>query len=278
MQMTVLFALALVIRVLEPSDGVVECPLCRGQQVVAAYSAEYEAVWHHAEPTTIVDRVIAARTGRVTGLGPSDRLVLAVSDENAAFDATRPPSGAPEAFPYSSEFVRAYGRRTGRDYVRDMMVVVSPRLGSQRDRMTSVSDMYETLFAAGDGQMPAFRSFGSGKAGNILVLTSRTRTWSWLEHCFGDDGVASAKLLAEKGFRVDLSDRDAYSRLSVDADGFVIADGRRYGALALRHLSLADADRCRRVLGNRPLATKAYATDAPIIHGAEIVWSDPLLP
>ena len=275
MQTTVLFALALVIRVLTPSDGVVECPLCRGQQIVAAYSAEYEPVWHHAVPTTIIDRVIAVRSGRVTGLGPSDRLVLAVSDENAAFDATRPPTGAPEAFPYAPDFVRAYERRTGRDYVRDMMVVVSPILGSQQGRMTSVADMYETLFAADGGQMPAFRSFGSGKAGNILVLTSRTRTWSWLERCFGDDGTAYAKALAEKGFRVDLSDRDAYSRLSVDADGFVMADGHRYGTLMLRHLSPADADRCRRVLCNRPLTTKLYATDAPIIHGAEIIWSDP---
>ena len=274
MQMTVLFALALVVRILTPSAGVVECSPGGGQRIVGAYSAEFEPVWHHAVPTTIVDRVAAARSGRVTGLGPSDRLVLAVSDENAAFDATRPPSGEPDAFPYSPELASAYGTRTGRDYVRDMMVVAAPILGSQQGRANSVADMYETLFAADGARAPAFRSFGSGKAGNVLVLTSRARTWSWLERCFGDDGVAYAKAFAEKGYRVDLSDRDAYSRMSVDADGFVTAEGRRYEKMMIRHLSLADADRCRRVLGNRPLATKVYATDAPIIHGAEIVWSD----
>lgn len=274
MQMTVLFALALVVRVLMPSDGVVECSLGPGQRIVGAYSAEFEPVWHHAVPTTIVDRVAAARSGRVTGLGPADRLVFAVSDENAAFDATRPLTGEPKAFPYSPEFVSAYGKLTGRDYVRDMMVVASPTLGSLQARSISIADMYETLFAAGDARTPAFRSFGSGKAGNVLVLTSRTRTWSWLERCFGDDGVAYAKALAEKGYRVDLSGRDAYSRLSVDADGFVTAEGRRYETLVIRHLSRADADRCRRVLGNRPLTTKVYARDAPVIHGAEIVWSD----
>ena len=63
MQMTVLFALALVVRVLTPSGGAVECPLSPGQQIVVAYSAEYEHVWHHAVPTTIVDRVIAAQSG-----------------------------------------------------------------------------------------------------------------------------------------------------------------------------------------------------------------------
>ena len=276
MQMTVLFALALVIRVLTPSGGAVECPLSPGQQIVAAYSAEYEHVWHHAVPTTIVDRVVAARSGRVTGLGQDDRLVLAISDENAAFDASRPQPDVPETFPYAPELVRAYERLTGRDYVRDMMIVASPTLGSQLRSAASVADMYETIFAAGDGRASAFRTFGSGEAGNVLVLTSRTRIWCWLDRCFGDDGAAYAKALAEKGFRVDLSDRDAFSRMSVDADGFVTADGRRYGTLVIRHLSRPDADRCRRVLGNRPLATKVHATDAPIIHGAEIVWSDPL--
>ena len=274
MQTSILFALALLIRVLPSSDGTVECPLKSGQRIVSAYSAEFEPIWHHAVPTTIVDRVAAARSGRVSGLGPSDRVVLAISDENAAFDATRPPAGEPDAFPYAPEFVRAYEQRTGRDYVRDMMVVVSPTLGSQLGRTASVADMYETLFAADGIQAPAFRTFGSGEAGNVLVLTSRARTWSWLERCFGDDGVAYAKAFAEKGYRVDLSDRDAFSRMSVDADGFVTAEGRRYEKMMIRHLSLADAERCRRVLGNRPLATKVYATDAPIIHGAEIVWSD----
>lgn len=274
MPMTILFALALAVRVLTPSDGVVECSPGPGQWIVGAYSAEFESVWHHAVPTTIIDRVAAARSGRVTGLGPSDRLVLAVSDENAAFDATHPLASEPKTFPYSPEFASAYRKHTGRDYVRDMMVVASPTLGSFQGRSISIADMYETFFAAGDAQTPAFQSFGTGGAGNVLVLTSRTRIWSWLERCFGDDGVAYANALAKKGYRVDLSDRDAYSRLSVDADGFVTAEGRRYETLVIRHLSRADADRCRRVLGNRPLATKVYATDAPIIHGAKIVWSD----
>ena len=274
MQTSILFALALLIRVLTPSNGTVECPLESGQRIVSAYSAEFEPIWHHAVPTTIVDRVAAARSGRVTGLGPGDRLVVAISDGSASFESSRPLSDGTDTFPYAPEFVQAYERRTGRDYVRDMVVVVSPVLGPQLGRMASVSDMYETLFAAGDARTSAFRSFGSGAVGNVLVLTSRTRTWCWLERCFGDDGVAYAKAPAEKGYRVDLSDRGAFSRLSVDADGFVTADGRRYGMMMIRHLSCADADRCRRVLGNRPLATKVYATDSPIIHGAEIVWSD----
>lgn len=100
MHTTFLFALALVIRSIPSVDGVAAVSLQPGQRIVDAYSAEFEPIWHHAVPTTIVDRVEAARTGRVTGLGPADRVILALADENADFDATRPLAGEPTVFPY----------------------------------------------------------------------------------------------------------------------------------------------------------------------------------
>lgn len=275
MHTTFLFALALVIRSIPSVDGVAAVSLQPGQRIVDAFSAEFEPIWHHAVPTTIVDRVEAARTGRVTGLGPADRVILALADENADFDATRPLAGEPTVFPYSPEFVRAYEKRSGHRYVRDIMVVVAPILGSQAGRARTVSDMYETLFADSADDSAAFRTFGSGEAGSVLVVTSRSRIWSWLDRSRGDDSSEYAKTLAAKGHRVDLADRNVCARLSVGADGFVTLDGRRYQAVVLRHLSRSDADDCRRVFGTRPLKTKVYATDAPLIYGAEITWSDP---
>ncbi|MGN0832860.1 MAG: hypothetical protein ACI4RD_04330 [Kiritimatiellia bacterium] len=275
MQSALLFALALVVRSLPPVAGAVDCPLSPGQRVVAAYSAEFEPIWHHAVPTTIVDRTAAARTGRVTGLGASDRLVLAVADEHAAFDAAQPPADGPASFPCSPEFVRAYERLTGRAYVRDMMVVAAPNLGSQWLRAIYVTDMYATLFAAMPPSPDDLRTFGDGHVGDILVITSRARTHNWLDRACGDDGTAYAQALARKGYRVDLADRNAFARLAVDGDGYVTADGRRYAILVLRHLSSHDADAFRRTFGTQALKTKVYATDAPLIYGAEITWSDP---
>ena len=275
MQTTFLLALALVIRNIPSVDGVAEFTPQPGQRIIDAYSAVFEPVWRHAVQTTIVDRVAAARTGRVTGLGPDERVVFALSDERVSFDATQPLSGEPTAFPYSPEFVRAYEKRTGRNYVRDIMVVAAPTLGSQDKRAMTVADLYETLFAGQSDDSAAFRSFGSGEAGSVLVVTSRSRIWSWLDRCRGDDGSDYAKALAAKGYRVDLADRNVWTRMSVGTDGFVRVDGRRYGTIVLRHLSWLDAADCRRVLGVRPLGTKVYATDAPLVHGAEITWSDP---
>jgi len=275
MQSALLLALALVIRNLPSADGTVACPPGGGQRVIAAYSAEFEPVWHHAVPTTIVDRTSAAQTGKVTGLGPADRLVLALTDETAAFDASRPVTGEPNVFPYSPELAQAYEKRTGRSYVRDMMVVVAPNLGSQLKRAASVSDLYETLFASENASPDKPRTFGSGEAGSVLVVTSRARTWCWLDRCFGDDGSACAESLAANGYRVDLSDWNSFARLAVDSDGFVTCDGRRYKVMILRHLSRRDADAYRRTFGTRPLKTKVYATDTPVLYGAELTWSDP---
>ena len=154
-------ASALVVRVLSPVDGTVDCALDAGQSVLAAYSAEFEPIWHHAVPSTVVDRVSAARQGKVSGLGASDRLVLALLDESAAFDATRPVEGEPKTFPYSRELVRAYEKLTGHDYVRDMMVVVAPKLGSQIERSMAVTDLYATLFALDGRAMTSCRTFGT---------------------------------------------------------------------------------------------------------------------
>lgn len=277
MPSALLFALALVVRSLPSVDGAVDCPLPSGQQLVAAYSAEFEPVWRHAVPTTIVDRTDAARTGRVTGLGPSDRLVLAVADEHADFDAAMPPADGLDMFPFSPGFARAYERLTGRAYVRDMMTVAAPSLGSQFVRPVFITDMYETFFA-GCGPAPGdLRVFGpDNQAGDILVVASRARTHCWLDRrSFGDDGAAYAQALARKGYRVDLADRNAFARLSVDGDGWVRADGRRYAFLVLRHVSSHEAEAYRRTFGARPLKTKVYATDAPLVYGAEIAWADP---
>lgn len=277
MPITLLFALALVVRSLPSVDGAVDCPLPSGQRIVAAYSAEFEPVWRHAVPTTIIDRTDAARTGRVTGLGPSDRLVLAVADEHADFDAALPPADGLDTFPFSPDFVRAYERLTGRAYVRDMMTVAVPTLGSQFVRPVYITDMYETLFAGAPPSPDDLRTFGSDNgAGDVLVVASRARTHCWLDRrSFGDDGAAYAQTLARKGYRVDLADRNAFARLSVDADGYVTADGRRYALLVLRHVSPREAEAYRRTFGTRPLKTKIYATDAPLLYGAEITWSDP---
>ena len=275
MTTVLIFATALVVRCLAPADGTVDCALKPGESLVAAYSAEFEPIWHHAVPSTVVDRASAARTGRVTGLGAADRLVLAVADANATFDATRPVRGEPSAFPYSPELVQAYGRLTGRDYVRDMMVVVAPKLGSQWARAVSVTDLYETLFAlAGERTEP--RVFGSGTAGETLVVVSRPRSWCWLDRCFGDDGTAYARRLAEKGHHVTLMDAGDLPKLSADADGYVVGpDGRRFQTMVLRHLANRDGARYRRTFGTRALKTKVYGTDVPVLYGVELTWSDP---
>lgn len=271
----IFFALALTVRVLPSVDGVVECRLAPGESLIDAYSAEFEPVWGHTVPTTVVDRVEAARAGKVTGLGPSDRLVLAIADERAAFDVTRPVEKAVDVFPYSPRLVTAYAKLTGRDYVRDMMVVVAPKLGSQIERTYAVIDLYETLFSLEGAKAAPKREFGAGGKDSVLIVTSRPRIWSWLDRCFGDDGTAYAEKLAAKGFRVTLADASALERTSVDAAGFAVLDGRRYETVVLRHLAVRDGDRCRRVFGNRRLATKVYATDAPVLHGVEITWTDP---
>lgn len=276
MPTALLLALALTIRSLPSVDGVVDCSLKDGQQVVSAYSATFEPIWHQAVPTTIVDRTAAAQAGKVTGLGAADRLVLAITDDNLTFDASRPVADKTNnIFPYSPALVQAYEAHTGRNYLRDMMVVVVPTLGSQLSSITAVSDLYETLFAADTTARDSVRSFGSGEAGSVLVITSRARTWCWLDRCFGDDGSTYAKKLAAKGFRVDLLDLNAFAKLVVDKDGFVTFDGRRCQAMVLRHLSVRDADAYRHIVGNRPLQTKVYATDTPVLYGAELSWSDP---
>lgn len=268
-------ATALVVRCLTPVEGTVACALKPGESLVAAYSAEFEPIWRHAVPSTIVDRASAAQSGKVTGLGASDRLVLAVADENASFDATRPVRGEPTAFPYSPEIVREYGRLTGRDYVRDMMVVVAPKLGSQWARAIAVTDLYETLFALA-GERTESRVFGNGTAGEVLVVVSRPRSWCWLDRCFGDDGTAYAERLAEKGHRVTLLDAGDLPKLSADADGFVVGpDGRRFPTMVLRHLANRDGARYRRTFGTRALKTKVYGTDVPVLYGVELTWSDP---
>ena len=149
MQTPILLALALVVRSLPSTDGSVEFAPQPGQSVVAAYSVDIEPVWHHAVPSTVVDRVESARSGRVTGLGPSTRLVLAISDENASFDASRPIPREPEVFPYSAELVRTYEKSTGRRYVRDMMSVAVPFLGSLDARAIAVAELHEALFDIG---------------------------------------------------------------------------------------------------------------------------------
>jgi len=276
MQSVLLFALALVIRSLPSVDGTVDVVLEPGQGVVSAYSADFESVWHHAVPTTVVDRLEAARSGRVKGLGPTERLVLALSDERLQFDASRPlKDKSPCVFPYAPDLVRAYEYATHRSYVRDMMVVVVPFLGSQGARAVAVAELYETLFDQEGRRSEACRSFGTGTAGAVLVITGRARTWSWLERCSGDDGVAYAERLAEKGWRVDLSDRSVLANLIVDADGFVRRDACRYETLVLRHLSRRDAEAYRQTFGSRLLKTKVFATDTPVLYGAELTVGDP---
>lgn len=274
-----LVASALVVRVLSPVDGAVDCPPDAGQSVLAAYSAEFEPIWHHAVPSTVVDRVSAARQGRVEGLGASDRLVLALLDERATFDATRPLDGTPTVFPHSPELVRAYGKLSGRDYVNDMMVVVAPKLGSQSARSMAVVDLYETLFALEGRAREPSRTFGTDRKGAVLLVFSRPRTWCWLERCFGDDGSAYAQKLAEQGYRVTRVDANGLTDFSVADDGMVVGpDGCRYGTMVLRNVSVRDGDRYRRAFGVRQLKTKVYAKGAPIVFGAEVVWSDPLIP
>ena len=160
MQATILLALALVVRSLPSTDGAVEFVPQPGQSVVEAYSVDIEPVWRHAVPSTVVDRAESVRSGRITGLGPSARLVLAISDENASFDASRPMPREPEVFPYSPELVRAYEKGTGRRYVRDMMSVAVPFLGSLGSRAVAVAELYETLFDLEGGQAMSTRTFG----------------------------------------------------------------------------------------------------------------------
>lgn len=273
-----LVASALVVRVLSPVDGAVDCPLDAGQSVLAAYSAGFEPIWHHAVPSTVVDRVSAARQGRVEGLGSSDRLVLALLDERATFDATRPVDGAPTVFPYSGELIRAYVKLTGRDYVNDMMVVVAPKLGSQSARSMAVADLYETLFALERRAKESARTFGTDRKGSVLLVFSRPRAWCWLERCFGDDGTDYAQKLAERGYRVTLVDTSGLEAFSVADDGTVVGpDGCRYGTMVLRNLAARDGDRYRRAFGVHQLKTKVYAKGAPVIFGAEVVWSDPII-
>lgn len=272
-----LVASALVIRVLSPADGMVDCTLDEGRSVLAAYSAEFEPIWHHAVPSTIVDRVSAARQGRVEGLGASDRLVMAILDERASFDATRPVDGEPTVFPYSADLVRAYKRLSGRDYVNDMMVVVAPKLGSQSERSMAVVDLYETLFALEGRATEPPRTFGTDRKGTVLVVMSRPCAWCWLDRCFGDDGTAYARKLSELGYRVTLVDINGLSAFSAAADGMVVGpDGCHYGTMVLRNLAIRDGDRYRRIFGIRRLRTKVYAKGTPIVFGAEIVWTDPL--
>ena len=277
MQTATLLALALVVRSLPSTDGAVEFAPRPGQSVVAAYSVDIEPVWHHAVPSTVVDRVESARSGRVTGLGPSTHLVLAISDESASFDASGPMPCEPEVFPYSPELVRAYENGSGRRYVRDMMSVAVPFLGSKAARAIAMAELYEALFGLEGGQAAALRSVGPGTAGSVLVVTGRARIMCRLERCFGDDGSAYAQRLAEKGYRVDLVDGAALARLSVGDDGFVRRDGCRYGTMVLRHLSRRDAEACRRLFGNRPLKTKVYLTNSPVVYGAELTAFDPEL-
>ena len=273
-----LVASALVVRVLSPVDGAVDCPFDAGQSVLAAHSAEFEPIWHHAVPSTVVDRVSAARQGRVEGLGSSDRLVLALLDERATFDATRPVDGAPTVFPYSPELVRAYEKLSGRDYVGDMMVVVAPKLGSQSARSMAVVDLYEALFTLEGRATKPPQIFGSDGKGAVLVVASRPRAWCWLERCFGDDGTAYAQKLAERGYRVTLVDTSGLEAFSVADDGTVVGpDGCRYGTMVLRNLAARDGDRYRRAFGVRRLKTKVYAKGTPVIFGAEVVWSDPII-
>ena len=275
----VLVASALIVRVLSPVDGAVNCALGANQSVLAAYSAEFEPIWHHAVPSTVVDRVSAARQGKVEGLGASDRLVLAILDERVSFDATRPVDGEPTAFPFSPELVGAYGKLTGRDYVNDMMVVVAPKLGSQSARSMAVVDLYETLFTLESRATEPLRTFGSDRRGTVLVVVSRPRAWCWLDRCFGDDGSDYAQKLAEQGYRATLADVNGLAAFSVADDGTVVGpDGCRYGTMVLRNLAVRDGDRYRRAFGVRQLKTKVYAREAPIVFGAEIVWSDPLIP
>ena len=276
MQTVLLLALALVVRSLPSVEGAADCRPEPGQRIVAAYSADFESVWHHAVPTTRVDRLVAARTGRVTGLGPSVRLVLALADDTAEFDASHPQSAGTSVFPYSPDFVRRYEQSTGRNYVSDMMAVAAPFLGSQWARTVAVTDLYETLF---DGTSPAAgpHTFGSAASKSVLIVSGRARSWCWLERCFGDDGTSYAQSLAERGFRADLTDGSALAGLSVDSDGFVTGNGRRYEAMVLRHLSRRDAESYRRTFGSRPLATKVYATDTPVLYGAELTLSDPII-
>ena len=273
-----LVASALVVRVLSPVDGAVGCPLDVGQSVVAAYSAEFEPIWHHAVPSTVVDRVSAARRGRVEGLGASDRLVLAFLDERVTFDATCPVGGTPTVFPHSPELVRAYEKLSGRDYENDMMVVVAPKLGSQGARSMAVADLYETLFALGGRAREPSRTFGTDRKGSVLLVFSRPRVWCWLDRCFGDDGSAYAQKLAERGYRVTLVDANGLVDFSVADDGTVVGpDGCRFGTMVLRNLAVRDGDRYRRAFGVRQLKTKVYARGSPIVFGSEVVWNDPLL-
>ncbi len=275
MQTPVLLALALVVRCLQPVGGVVDFAIEPGQSVVSAYSADFDPVWRHAVPTCVVDRLQSARSGRVAGIGPSARLVVALADERALFDATQPIPAEPDVFPYSPELVLSYEKDSGRDYARDMMAVSVPFLGSLAARSLAVAELYETMFELEKGDAGTVRSFGSGSSGDVLVVTGLARIRCRLEKCFGDDGLSYGKRLAERGYRVDLVDSTVLSALSVDADGLVNRNGRRYRTMVLRHLSRRDADSFRRVLGTRPLGTRVYATDSPILFGAELSAFDP---
>lgn len=47
--------------------------------------------------------------------------------------------------------------------------------------------------------------------------------------------------------------------------------------MVVRHFSRRDAEAFRHTFGTRPLKTKIYATDTPVLYGAELTLSDPEL-
>ena len=277
MQTPILLALALVVRSLPFVDGAVDFAPGPGQQVVAAYSVYLEPIWHHGVPTSVVDRLEAVRSGHVSDAGQANRLVVALTDEGAQFDRSRPLPSEPEVFPYSPELVQAYEKDPGRRYFRDMMAVAVPFLGSHELRSMAVVDLYEALSGLDNAQASPVRSEGPGDAGSVLVVTGRARPWYRLERCCGDDGSAYAKRLAGKGYRAYVADASVVGRLSVDGDGFLCLDGSRCQTMVLRHLSYRDARAFRRFLGTRPLRTKVYATNSPVVYGAELTVLDPEL-